>query len=295
MELRHLRYFVILAEELNFTRAAKRLRIAQPGLSNQIRALEDELGVQLLIRTNKEVVLSQSGRLLLARARALLDQADDIERLMKRNGRGEMGDFVIGYVPALLNRVQSWLARDLRQRHPKMNLELRDMSALEQLHALREGKIDVGVLPQFSLLDAPWINTFVFESEPMIAALPSKHRLARRQTVAWRDLAGEPLIFAAPEIYPAFWEVFSSACRKNGFEPKPAHYVNEMGARLRMVASGAGWTAAGQATALTSPRGIAFRKLDPPGPLICYALIWRKNHESVFLTSLLKIAKKPAS
>src|SRR5687768_10910437 len=180
MELRHLRYFVAVAEELHFGRAAARLRVAQPALSQQIKQLERELGVTLLARTRRRVALTEPGRLFLTEARRTLAQAASAVEVARRAAAGHAGRLRIGHVDIALWGVLPTLVRVYRERYPGVALSLRETLPARQLAALRAGELDVGIGPPPT--SGPF-ETAPVSADPVLLALPSGHRLAAQESV----------------------------------------------------------------------------------------------------------------
>ena len=187
MELRHLRYFVAVAEELHFHRAAARLHISQPPLSQQIRALERELGVALLERNRRRVELTAAGASFLHDAREILDSVDRAGERARRIARGELGSLSIGFVgSAMFSAALPTILRDFRASYPDVELSLRELQTAEQLHAIMAGRIDVGVIRgplAASELEAG-LDLVVIQRERLVVALPESHRFASKRTPA---------------------------------------------------------------------------------------------------------------
>src|SRR5687768_4355925 len=192
MELRHLRYFVAVAEELHFGRAAVRLHIAQPPLSMQIKQLEGELGFRLFQRTNRKVEITQAGALFLDDVRELLAELDRSVASAKRVARGESGWLGIGFVGSATYAVLPAALQRFRKDHPDVELVLRELVTAKQAQALREGRIHVGLARP--AIDEEGIDSEVILHEPLVAALPDSHRLARKAGIRVEDLAAEPFI-----------------------------------------------------------------------------------------------------
>src|SRR6266403_5806521 len=200
MELRHLRYFVALGEALHFRRAAERLSIAQPALSQQIQQLEREIGVQLVERTQRRVALTQAGTVFLERARLTLAEAGDAVRLARLAGRGELGHLAVGAVTSALYGVFPDVVRVFRQRHRQVNLTLHELPGAEQTRALRAGRIQVSFLrPPIGETD---IEVRVIAHEPWMIAVPIAHPFAKRTRVALRALESEPFLSFPRELAP---------------------------------------------------------------------------------------------
>lgn len=194
MELRHLRYFVAAAEELNFTRAAERLRIAQPPLTVQIRALEHEVGVALFHRLSRGVALTDAGRALLTDARTIIDQVNEAVRRSRWSAQGVVGRMRVGFtVSASFHPLVNGALRTFREAFPKVELQLEENRSTELAQSLQQGRIDAAfVRPPLALTDGLSMEPLV--EEPMVAALPLHHRLARCTVIALRELSREILI-----------------------------------------------------------------------------------------------------
>lgn len=206
MELRHLRYFVAVAEEQNITRAATRLHVSQPPLSRQIRDLEGELGVTLLERTRRAVRLTPAGWAFLEECYAVLRQADQAVRAARAAAGGSRGELKLGYAPGPTQEFLRELLRQVRASDPELRIELRDLTTEEMLAGLRAGTLDaaLAVRPQ-----AEALRGIVFEKvreDPLVVAVAPEHRLAGRRSVALKELAGEPLVMFSRKEYPEHFE-----------------------------------------------------------------------------------------
>ena len=238
MELRHLRYFVAVAEELHFGRAAERLHIAQPPLSQQIKALENELGVQLLARTKRKVELTPAGRLFLDEARLTLSQAARAQRIAVEADKGVRGRLRIGFVTSASYSILPVLVRRFRRDFPFIDLDLVEMIPSRQIEALEQGRIDVGILRP-PVEGAGLVLETILE-EPLVAALPSDHRLAVQKTVSLKMLAEEAFVFFPRHHGPGIYDVVMHACHAAGFSPRISYAPNEMQTILAYVAAGLG-------------------------------------------------------
>src|SRR5258708_7929496 len=192
MELRHLRYFVAVAEELHFGRAATRLFIVQPSLSQQIRQLEDELGFPLLRRTKRSVELTDAGKVFLTEARNVLAQVQEAKRAAQRAYRGEIGRLVIGYISSSTYDLLPMMLSAYRERFPHVDVALRELTTQEQLRALEEESIQVGLLRL--PISAPMVNVEVVRRQPIVCVLPGKHPLAMRERIDVSLLANAPSV-----------------------------------------------------------------------------------------------------
>src|SRR5215471_2373758 len=174
MEIRHLRYFCVLAEQLHFTKAALLLNVAQPALSHQIKQLEDELGTQLVERTNRRVRLTEAGEVFLARATRILEQIDQAARETAQVGQGDAGSLVIGVVSTAVCSILPELLRSFRRESPGISIDIREMEPGEQVEALRKETIDIGLL--FLSIQEPAFDSQVVSRERLIVALPTRHQ-----------------------------------------------------------------------------------------------------------------------
>ncbi len=281
MELRHLRYFVAVAEGLNFRRAAERLRIAQPALSAQIKSLEDDLGVRLFERTTRSVKLTQSGVMLLEEARAVLAAASQAERRAKEAQQGLVGTLRLGVIAPAAN---SWLAgilRQFRQRFPGVQLSLFDLTSPEQFEQLRAGELDAGLLrPPVGFLELDY--QFVEESA-QILALAADHRLAKKRKLEWSDFHDEQLVLVHPSMQHGYYDAFLAACAKAGAKPRVAQYANDIQTKMWLISAGFGIAPTTETLAQIQRPGLLFRSLPPGLPLVQTALAWRRNDDSPVL------------
>jgi DNA-binding transcriptional LysR family regulator len=218
MEIRHLRYFCVLAEQLHFTKAALLLNVAQPALSHQIRQLEEELGTQLVERTSRRVRLTAAGEVLLARAPRILDQVDQAARETARVGQGEAGSLVIGVVSTAVCSVLPELLRSFRREAPDISIDIREMEPGEQVEALRRETIDIGLL--FLAIQDPAFDSLVVSRERLIVALPTGHPAAAAERVRFSDLKAETFLIPRKQPVAGFHEVVLEALRSGGI-PAP--------------------------------------------------------------------------
>lgn len=235
MELRHLRSFVAVAEELHFSRAARRLHIEQPALSQQIRQLEHELGATLFERTTRRVELTGPGRVLLERARTVLAAAERSVADTRRAATGQLGWLTIGFVDSAAYGVLPPILRALRATVPDLSLQLRELSTEAQLAALRDD-IDVGIVRDVPAFDGLTITPLV--TEPLVTAVPSTHPLARRDAVRLRDLADEEFISFPRDRVPRIHDRLVDLCRTiGGFRPRTGHHALQYPTILGLVAA----------------------------------------------------------
>jgi DNA-binding transcriptional LysR family regulator len=218
MEIRHLRYFCVLAEQLHFTKAAVLLNVAQPALSHQIKQLEEELGTQLVERSNRRVRLTAAGEVFRERAARILEQVDQAARETVRAGQGEAGSLIIGVVSTAVCSVLPELLRRFRRDAPDITIDIREMEPAEQVEALRRETIDIGLL--FLAIQDSAFDSLVVSSERLIIALPTGHPAATAEKVRLSDLAAETFLIPRRQPVPGFHEVVLEALRSRGI-PAP--------------------------------------------------------------------------
>jgi DNA-binding transcriptional LysR family regulator len=240
MELRHLRYFVAVAEELHFTRAALRLNIAQPPLSQQIRALEQELGVQLFARTRRSVALTDAGRALLERAREMLASAQALPQELQRVARGEVGLLRIGFSSTLpLTKVLRDVVADHRRSHPDVALNLREMHSQLQFDSLLRGELDVGLV-RYNEGTPEGIRLQLLRSDPLRLVVPAGHRFARRKAVSIAECRDEAFIGFPGDAGTGTGPLLKRLAAQAGFEPRIAQEAREATTQIGLVAAGLG-------------------------------------------------------
>lgn len=241
MELRRLNYMAVLAEELHFGRAAERLGIAQPALTQQIQALERELGVQLFQRTKRSVHLTVAGRVTLDEAIRTLQQADRTALVARQAGRGQLGHIEIGYVgSAIFSGVLSKAIAHYREANPMVELRLNELGILQQLNDVGSGRLDLGIirLPVKSLPPDVAIGTLY--REPIILAVPKRHPLARLKKVSLRDLKKEPFVAVQIQEGVGFNAQVAEICAMGGLTPNVTQRAGQFVALVGMVAGGLG-------------------------------------------------------
>lgn len=280
MELRHLRYFIVVAEELHFGRAAQRLYIAQPSLSIQIRDLERAVGVPLLVRTNRRVQLTEAGRVFLEGARRTLDQVDRAVQDAERAHRGEIGQLTFGFVGSAAYEVLPSLLRAFRAAYPDVELRLQSMTTKEQLVALAERRLDVGLLRL--PVEGTALAWRVVTREPLVAVLPATHPLAEQARVSLRALAGEPFILYPRVDSPAIRDTMITLCHQAGFSPTIVQESGEMQTIVGLVVGGIGIALVIAPAGYRGPGEVVFKPLlEEQTPTWEMALAWR--HESEVL------------
>ena len=278
MELRHLRYFVAVAEELSFRRAAERLHVAQPPLSTQIKALEEELGVQLFERTTRSVRLTHTGRVFLDEARAVLSAAIKAESRAKSAHDGLTGTLRLGVIASAASSWLSGILRTFRQRYPGVQLSLYDLTSPEQLRRLRANELDAGVLrPPVTF---PELDFSLIEETSHILAAPSEHRLAKKHKIEWKDFDGEQFVLVHPSLQHGYYDPFFAACARVGARTQLVQYANDIQTKLWLISSGFGIAPTSATLAEIHRPGLVFRRIPPGLPPVQTVLVWRRNDDS---------------
>jgi len=238
VELRHLRYFVAVAEELHFGRAAKRLHLAQPPLSQQIRKLEEIVGHQLFSRTSREVRLTSAGEAFLDRARRTLSKVEEDIEEARSIGRGEVGFLKVGFIgSSMLTRLPAMLGRYRRQ-FPKVNLQLNEFHTSGVVQALLEKTLDVGFLRDCGPADGLEVEPLF--SELFIAVVPSRHALAKRKSLTGAELRDEAFVLFTPLASRRAYEKTVSICEAHGYRPNVVQEAPQWLTILRLVGAGLG-------------------------------------------------------
>ena len=285
IELRHLRYFVAVAEELHFGRAAMRLHMAQPPLSQQIKQLEAELGFKLFYRTKRSVRLSEAGLVFLAETRRLFRQLDQAVEAGRQASRGESGQLVIGFVSSAAYNVLPELLRAFRAEAPEVQLELHELPTNEQLVWLRAGKIDLGLLRP--PVEDKALHQRIIIREPMVVALPEAHPLAQQPQIRWLDLANQLFILFPRPLSPHAYDQIISFCQQAGFSPNVVQEAMQMQTIVSLVAGGIGLSIVPVSLENMQRTGVVYRRLAEPIPYAEVAVVWRQD-DSVTVQRFLK-------
>lgn len=267
MDLRHLRYFACVAEEMHFGRAAMRLGISQPPLSQQIRVLEEELGVRLFDRTSRRVRLTPAGAAFLPEARQTLAQSERAAYVARRAQRGEIGRLAVGFTTSapFVSEIATALYR-FRQSHPQVEMQLLELPRDDQFERIAKNQLDLGIVRSFAppLLD-PGMNAIQLLEEGTIIAVRDDHPIAHNvadPTIA--DLAGQPLVIYSDTIGAGFNEHIHALCERTGFVPDIVHRAESLATLLGLVAAGFGATVIARSLGRLHVDTIVYRTLDGP-------------------------------
>ncbi len=289
MELRQLRYFIAVAEELHFRRAAARLHISQPPLSQQIAALEDELGCRLLNRTRRRVELTAAGEAFLRDARAMLEELDVAVSTVRRIETGQAGLLRINFVGSALLSIVPGIVQRFRRARPRVEIELRERSTVEQLRALTAGVVDLGLVrPPIEPDDA--LVTEVVLRERTVAAMASGHPLAKLSRVPMRRMASEPLVLFPRDQAPGFHDLLTGRLAATGTSPHVVQYAPEMLTIIGLVAAGIGVSPVPASLSHLALDGVTYRPLigAPASELLA---VTRADDDSALVAAFLAEAR----
>lgn len=293
MEPRLLQYFVAVAEELNFSRAAQRLHVSQPAVSRQIRQLEQTLGVQLFERMGHLIQLTSTGHLLLQEARSLLAHMEQSTRIVQETGSGEVGRLTLGFIPAASNEVLPGILREFRAHFPKVELTLREVMPEQAVQRLHDGRIDIG----FLLLSGADLD-FDYKTvsrELLVVALPEAHPLAAESRIEMRELANASFIMPARYSVPSLYGKVMEVCRQAGFTPNVAQgEVGLMQTTIGLVAGGIGVALVPASLQNLTRKGVVYREVEDLKPTIEMSVLWRPSDNNPVLGSFLGTVDKVA-
>jgi DNA-binding transcriptional LysR family regulator len=277
MELRHLRYFVAVAEELSFTRAAAVLHVAQSAVSAQIQLLEESVGVTLVERTSRRVELTGAGRGFLEGARRIIFDLDEITRQTRRIGRGETGHLAIGFIGAQSHEWMPLVLRRFRHDCPEVEITLTEMVPSAQLEALFSRRLDVGVVGTIDGKPPPGLKVDCIAEEDPLVGVPSDHALAGRSFVRLQQLRGEGFILTSRENAPSYRSWLMRLCHRAGFIPKIVQEVDRARTGVQYVAAGFGISIFGAHICRQPAPGVKFIPLRPCRQKLRYGVAWRKE------------------
>lgn len=275
MELRHLRYFVVLAEELHFGRAARRLSITQPPLSFNIRQLEEDLGVRLFERDSKRVVITAAGAAFLREARDILDHTQRARDLTQAVSGGRVGRLDIGFTGSMIYRGVPEIVSTFLAAHPRIEVTLRELTTSEQIDTLAHGRLDAGFVNASVIPEG--LSGEKLIAEPFVCCLPEMHPLARERTVELKQLANESFVMFAREVSPANYDNVISVCTEAGFHPRTRFAVRQWLTIAALVANGLGVALVPKSLARTKLAGARFVPIRNPHARSNALFLWNSS------------------
>lgn len=291
LDSRHLRYFVAVARERNFTRAAEKLHIAQPPLSRAIQQLEDEFGVALLDRASRPLALTDAGRLLFEQAVQVLDRMDEMKAMVARLRAAELTRLGLGFVASTLYGYLPEVIRRYRAARPEVELTLLEMTTIEQVAALKEGRIDVA-FGRITFND-PLVERTVLRKEKLCVALPLTHRLSSRTgLLKLEELAEDALVIYPKAPRPSYADQVLALFRERELKPRQLHEVRELQTALGLVAADTGVCIVPASVERLRRDNVVYRRLDEPGAVSPIIMSTRKGDRSPEIGLILRIVKE---
>jgi len=290
MELRQIKYFVTVAEELNFRRAAELLYMEQPPLSRQIRHLEKELGVELFNRTKRGVTLTEAGQAFLDEARLTLTQAELAVQAAKLASRSKQTTLKIGFSICTFNRILPEMIQAFRQDFPDVEVNLQEMTTVAQVKALQASEIDVGFL--HLPIHADDLQTEVVILDQFVAVLPENHPLAKLPQLSLRSLAEEPFVLFSRQAKPDFYDQLIKTCQQVGFTPRIVQEATPPEVAISFVAAGVGVSLVTAIHQEKQNSGVVFRTISDAIAPLEIAIAWQQNNKSSVVRSFVDLAKK---
>ncbi len=297
MELRHLRYFVAVCEALNFTKAAQRLRIAQPALSRQTQDLEDEIGVDLLKRSPRGVTLTAEGKLFFEEARDLLQRADDSVKKVRALARGEYGELHIGYSPTPTIEILPPALAAFQKAVPGVHVSLHDMSSDEMVDGLRRGSIQLAITPLTISERVPDLDFEAIKAYPFCVALPPGHPLTRMKSIPLEKAAAEPLVTLDQKQYPGAHSFLKQLFAPLGIKPRIAVECDSGSSVVAAIEAGRGIGITLPVLKLVTGKRLVYRPLEGATEKISVGIVWVKTGDLTpagekFCDILLKVSKR---
>lgn len=289
-ELRHLRYFVAVAEELHFGRAAERAGIAQPALSQQVRRLEAAVGADLLVRSTRSVALTPAGAALLPHARRALFEARQGVVAAGRAARGEIGHLTVGFIETAAVALVPAAVRRFQDRHPNVSLTLRELSVDAQLAGIRARTLDIGVVR--APIDASDLDVVVLTEDHLIVATPASHPLAGSRSVTVRELLGESVVALSREVVPGLHDQVIALFAAHGRSARITQEATSIQAVMGLVAAGLGIAVLPSSLRSVSREGIAFVELEP-AMVSSLEGVSRRDETSPLVPAFLRAAGAP--
>jgi DNA-binding transcriptional LysR family regulator len=286
VELRQLRYFVAVAEERHFGRAAKKLRLSQPPLSTQIKGLEEELGVKLFQRSTRQVALTDAGRTFLERAEGILEAVEEAKEAAKGADEGARGRLEIGFISSATLGLLPPAIRLFRERFGGVEIELRELTSAQQIDALYAGEIRVGLvrLP----LRAPGLRFEPLQEESFLVALPSGHPLEALESVPLEAMVDQPLIFFTRQLMPSLHAQIVELFQRVGAFPNVVQHAVHLQTIVGLVASDVGLAILPEPAKRLSREGVVYRSLDAPDATSWVGLAWVEGDESKQVKNLIR-------
>ncbi|MVW71678.1 LysR family transcriptional regulator [Bordetella sp. 15P40C-2] len=295
MELRHLRYFVAVATELHFTRAARQLGIGQPPLSQQIQQLEREIGTPLFVRDRRGVTLTEAGEAFLAEARQVLEGAERAKESARRIANGEVGTLALGFtVSASIHPYVPRLIRTYRSVYPGVTVTLTEQSTVELVHRVQKGSVDLAFV-RAPTAELAGVHVETLLTEPMIAVVPATHKLASNHVIELSQLAQETFIFYPRKVGVGLYNAVVQACEAAGFTPSEGIEVPQLTSVVTFVAAGMGVSVIPKTMSQLQAEGVRYLSLTGRPPIANLAIAYRDKAASRALDYAIQLARQSAA
>jgi DNA-binding transcriptional LysR family regulator len=290
MEIRRLKCFIAVAECLHFGRAAQRLNIVQSAVSQQIKLLEQELGVELLKRSRHRVDLTEAGNVFMAEAKRALNQTEEAIRVARDAAAGKLGRLRLGFIDNALWSVLPPILRAFRDRFPGIDVSLQQLDRAHQIKALEDRELDVGVLP--SPKPGKGFESELLVGAPLIVALPETHPLGRQKNVPLRLLTNDPFVAFPATMNTRLLAMTISICASAGFLPNVTQEAQQISTLLALVSAGLGVTLVPRWVAATHPPGIVYREIAPAVPRYELLIAWRDGSANSAIDNFRSVASQ---
>ncbi|MGM1046776.1 MAG: LysR substrate-binding domain-containing protein [Bacillota bacterium] len=293
MDIRKLHYFIAVAEELHFSRAAEKLNMTQPPLSQQIQDLEKELGVKLLERNKRQVRLTPAGAVFLEEAKMILSQLERSIKTTQLTSQGIIGHLVVGFVDSAAGDIMVDILRVFRERFPQIQLTLCEMTSAQQWQALHDGTIHVG-FPRF-IESAKHIDYSTITNESLVAVLPEQHPLARLSAISVRSLELEPFILSPRYLGVSFHDLIIGFCAQHGVYPKVVQEAIQMYTIVNLVAANLGVSIVPSSVSVFQRSGVVFRPFEESVPPVPLYTAWRTDVNKAVLSAFIRTVEEVSS
>jgi DNA-binding transcriptional LysR family regulator len=293
VDLRQLRYFLAVAEEKSFSRAAERLHVSQPPLSTHMQSLEKDLGVRLVDRTNRGVTLTPAGQVFYDEIRQVMRRLDQARLKARNAGSGDVGELSIGFVSIADYGILPPALRRFRERFPKVDVQLHELTTDAQIKGIRAGTLDLGI--GLGPVHEPDLVFELLLRERLLLAAPKAHRLMKGSgAVRLKDLAGESFITPPREVAPGLYDLFLSVCRDNGFTPRISQHARQMQTVVGLVASGMGVALVPSSVKNLKRAGVQYRAIHGSKARIEIGLLRRQDDDGRIGVKFAAVVKEVA-
>ncbi len=279
MDLRHLRYFQAIAEELSFSRAAKRLNIVQPALSRALQELESEVGVELVARTKRSVALTAAGKVMLADVALIFERLEHMTRRVRRAAAGQVGELRVGYIGPPTHAFLGRILDEYSRRCPDVTVHLEERTPERVWEMVAKGRLDIGLTRPVLAHAALRMETLLLRQERLCAAIPERHPWKGKATLQWKKLAGEPLIILARREGAGLHDEILAGCRSAGFTPRLAHTPSVISTVIRYVEAGTGIGIVPESLAEQDATSRWTKAPLTPSLAVPLVMVWKKEHE----------------